>query len=157
VIIFFSIYSKKLNNFITFKYKKKTENMKKLIIAIFLGLSSLSFAQSRAKLLQKNDSLQKVIDNLRYENETFRASLGIAQNTKVKDIARFQEIIMAASARNSIIFNLEDYMYIVDISNYTLKDIYTGNIQLMERRDECSRNWELLLLLKSVKYMRFRV
>ena len=108
-------------------------------------------------MLKKNDSLQKVINNLRYENETFRASLGIAQNTKVRDIARFQEIIMAASARNSIIFNLEDYMYIVDISNYTLKDIYTGNIQLMERRDECSRNWELLLLLKSVKYMRFRV
>lgn len=131
--------------------------MKNLLTILFLGLSSLLFSQSKSELLKKNDSLQKVINNLRYENETFRASLGIAQNTKVKDIARFQEIIMAASARNSIIFNLEDYMYIVDISNFYLKDIYTGNIQLMERKDECSRNWELLLLLKSVKYMRFRV
>lgn len=70
------------------------------------------------------------------------------------------EKIKAASRNGALVFTEGDKMYLLDLEKYHLKDIYTGNIYLIDmskkKKEVPRKKWDLFLLNKSFKCVRIK-
>jgi len=66
-------------------------------------------------------------------------------------------LVSMLSRKNSLLFNYENKIYVVDLENYFLKDIHTGNIHLINMSKRVKkrkhytpeRKWDLFMLIKN--------
>lgn len=128
--------------------------MKTLLILCTLWCT-FTFAQSKSQLRKQIDSLQEVIrwkdaDLQTMQTVYARPVQGLA------DVPNLVDIIHNAAVNNALLFWHEGYVYIFDISDFYLNDIYTGDIKLMHRRREAKRDWSLFLIMHRKGYTRFK-
>ena len=85
------------------------------------------------------------------------ASCATAQEPIITLSTSQSERILGAAKEGALLFIHEDKLYLVSLADYDLYDIYTGDIRFRNYSDKkkhkhISRQWELMLLTRRVKY-----
>jgi hypothetical protein len=126
------------------------------------------------KQKKKINDLNRQIDSLKQlkpEKETLYVSEKINQTyyeSKVRKLDTLEHWLHNVAAQSSLVFYFEGQIVAIDLSEFSLKNIYKGGFHFVRRKpkylkegnsdnDQPVRKWELVLINSKLKYKKYKI
>lgn len=123
---------------------------------------------------KKINELNRQIDSLKQlkpEKETLYVSEKINQTyyeSKVRKLDTLEHWLHNVAAQSSLVFYFEGQIVAIDLSEFSLKNIYKGGFHFVRRKpkylkegnsdnDQPVRKWELVLINSKLKYKKYKI
>jgi hypothetical protein len=127
---------------------------------------NIKFEKQKKKIAELNkqiDSLKQIQPEKIYISERTNESF---YQSKVKKLDTLECWLDNAARKSSIIFYFEGDIVAIDLSDYSLKNIYKGSFHFVQKRprylenefsDEPIRKWELVMMNRKLKYKKLKL